>query len=130
MKVNKYLPRVIDDTVKLHLKTFGAVCIEGPKWCGKTWTANMHSKSSIYIGDPSGNFQNKALAKIDPTLVLNGQTPRLLDEWQEVPELWDAVRFEVDKRGLKGQFILTGSATPTQKGVFHSGAGRISTLKM
>ncbi|NCB03103.1 MAG: ATP-binding protein [Spirochaetia bacterium] len=121
---------MIDKVVESHLKTFGAVCLEGPKWCGKTWTANIHSNSNIYLGDPAGNFQNKSLAKIDPKLVLEGDAPKLIDEWQEVPELWDAVRFEVDQRGKKGQFILTGSATPAQKGILHSGAGRISTLRM
>lgn len=130
MNNNKYLPRIIDKVVELHLSTFGAVCIEGAKWCGKTWAANIHSKSSIYLGDPGGNFQNKSLAKIDAKLALKGDPPRLIDEWQEVPELWDAVRFEVDQRGEKGQFILTGSATPNQKGILHSGAGRISTLRM
>lgn len=130
MNNQNYLPRIIDKTVEIHLNTFGAVCIEGAKWCGKTWTANTHSNSSIYLGDPAGNFQNKSLAKIDPKLVLEGDSPRLIDEWQEVPELWDAVRFEVDQRGKKGQFILTGSATPAQKGILHSGAGRISTLRM
>jgi len=130
MRNQDYLPRIIDKAVENHLKTFGAVCIEGAKWCGKTWTANIHSNSSIYLGDPAGNFQNKSLAKIDPKLVLEGDSPRLIDEWQEVPELWDAVRFEVDQRGRKGQFILTGSATPAQKGILHSGAGRISTLRM
>ena len=130
MRNQDYLPRIIDKVVESHLRTFGAVCIEGAKWCGKTWTANIHSNSSIYLGDPAGNFQNKSLAKIDPKLVLEGDSPRLIDEWQEVPELWDAVRFEVDQRGRKGQFILTGSATPAQKGILHSGAGRISTLRM
>ncbi|MDW7662601.1 MAG: DUF4143 domain-containing protein, partial [Bacillota bacterium] len=130
MNNKNYLPRIIDKTVESHLKTFGAVCIEGAKWCGKTWTANTYSKSKIFLGDPSGNFQNKSLAKIDPKLVLEGDAPKLIDEWQEVPELWDAVRFEVDQRGEKGQFILTGSATPAQKGILHSGAGRISTLRM
>ncbi len=130
MRNQDYLPRIIDKAVERHLRTFGAVCIEGAKWCGKTWTANIHSNSSIYLGDPAGNFQNKSLAKIDPKLVLEGDSPRLIDEWQEVPELWDAVRFEVDQRGRKGQFILTGSATPAQKGILHSGAGRISTLRM
>ena len=130
MRNQDYLPRIIDKAVESHLKTFGAVCIEGAKWCGKTWTANIHSNSRIYLGDPAGNFQNKSLAKIDPKLVLEGDSPRLIDEWQEVPELWDAVRFEVDQRGKKGQFILTGSATPAQKGILHSGAGRISTLRM
>ncbi len=126
----EYLPRIIDTLIESHLRTFGAVCLEGAKWCGKTWTANIHSNSSIYLGDPAGNFQNKALARIDAKLVLEGNTPKLIDEWQEVPELWDAVRFEVDQRGKKGQFILTGSATPAQKGILHSGAGRISTLRM
>ncbi len=130
MNDKNYLPRIIDKTVESHLKTFGAVCIEGAKWCGKTWTANTYSKSKIYLGDPTGNFQNKSLAKLDPKLVLEGDVPKLIDEWQEVPELWDAVRFEVDQRGEKGQFILTGSATPAQKGILHSGAGRISTLRM
>lgn len=130
MNNKSYLPRIIDRAVERHLDTFGAVCIEGAKWCGKTWTANIHSKSHIYLGDPAGNFQNKSLAKIDPGLVLEGDIPRLIDEWQEVPELWDAVRFAVDRKGKKGQFILTGSATPAQKGILHSGAGRISTLRM
>ena len=130
MRNQDYLPRIIDKAVESHLSIFGAVCIEGAKWCGKTWTANIHSNSSIYLGDPAGNFQNKSLAKIDPKLVLDGESPRLIDEWQEVPEIWDAVRFEVDQRGSKGQFILTGSATPAQKGILHSGAGRISTLRM
>jgi len=130
MRNKRYLPRIIDSMVQNHLKTFGAVCIEGPKWCGKTWTATAHCQSKILLGDPSGNFQNRSLAKIEPRLVLKGDSPRLVDEWQEVPELWDAVRFEVDERGAKGQFILTGSATPPQKGILHSGAGRISTLKM
>jgi hypothetical protein len=130
MNNEKYLSRIIDNVIGSHLNTFGAVCIEGAKWCGKTWTASAHSKSKVYLGDPSGNFQNKTLAKIDPKLVLDGESPRLIDEWQEVPEIWDAVRFEVDQRGVKGQFILTGSATPAQKGILHSGAGRISTLRM
>jgi len=125
-----YLPRIIDKLVLNHLDAFGAVCIEGAKWCGKTWTASYHSNSKIYLGDPAGGFQNKSLAKLDPKLVLEGAPPKLIDEWQEVPELWDAVRFEVDQRGRKGQFILTGSATPAQRGVLHSGAGRISTLRM
>lgn len=130
MNHQNYLPRIIDKVVESHLNTFGAVCIEGAKWCGKTWTANIHCNSSIYLGDPSGNFQNKSLAKLDPKLVLEGDPPKLIDEWQEVSELWDAVRFEVDQRGKKGQFILTGSATPAQKGILHSGAGRISTIRM
>lgn len=130
MNNETYLPRLIDKQIETYLVTFGAICIEGAKWCGKTSTGLKHSNSNIYIGDPSGNFQNKALAQMQPQTILVGESPRLIDEWQEVPQLWDAVRFEVDKRTLKGQFILTGSATPTQKGVLHSAAGRIATLRM
>lgn len=125
-----YKPRVIDETIEQYLKTFGAICIEGPKWCGKTWTSSHHSNSEIYIGDPSGNFQNRTLSQMSPELVLDGKSPRLIDEWQEVPTLWDAVRHKVDESGGKGQFILTGSATPNHKGIMHSGAGRIARIKM
>ena len=89
-----------------------------------------HSKSAIYLGDPSENFQNKELMKLAPKIALDGEVPRLIDEWQELPSVWDMVRHEVDKRGRKGQFILTGSSTPVQKGILHSGAGRISTIRM
>ena len=125
-----YKPRIIDKTILQYLSSFGAVCIEGPKWCGKTWSSSYHSNSEIYIGDPSGSFQNRALAEMSPDLVLNGETPRLIDEWQEVPPIWDAVRHRVDQTGEKGQFILTGSATPNHKGIMHSGAGRIARIKM
>ena len=125
-----YKPRIIDPKVEEYLSAFGAVCIEGPKWCGKTWTSAQHSKSEIYIGDPANNFQNRQLAELSPELVLTGEAPRLIDEWQEVPPLWDAVRYKVDQTAEKGQFILTGSATPNHKGVLHSGAGRIAKLRM
>ena len=95
MKHPNYKPRVIDAKVEEYLSAFGAVCIEGPKWCGKTWTSSHHSKSEIYIGDPANNFQNRRLAELSPVLVLEGDTPRLIDEWQEVPPLWDAVRYKV-----------------------------------
>jgi predicted AAA+ superfamily ATPase len=130
MEKKNYHSRVIDGKVAQYLSAFGAVCIEGPKWCGKTWTSSKHSKSEILLGDPSGNFQNRKLAELSPSLVLDGDTPKLIDEWQEVPSLWDAVRHEVDQRGAKGQFILTGSATPNHKGILHSGAGRIAKLRM
>lgn len=130
MKHPNYKPRVIDAKVEEYLSAFGAVCIEGPKWCGKTWTSSHHSKSEIYIGDPANNFQNRRLAELSPVLVLEGDTPRLIDEWQEVPPLWDAVRYKVDQTAGKGQFILTGSATPNHKGILHSGAGRIAKLRM
>lgn len=125
-----YKPRIIDRQVEEYLSAFGAVCVEGPKWCGKTWTSSYHSKSEIYIGDPAGNFQNRQLAELSPALVLEGEMPRLIDEWQEVPPLWDAVRYKVDQSAQKGQFILTGSATPNHKGILHSGAGRIARLRM
>lgn len=127
---SKYKPRIIDKTVAKYLSAFGAVCIEGPKWCGKTWTSSHHSNSEFLIGDPANNFQNRKLAEMSPSLVLEGETPRLLDEWQEVPPIWDAVRYTVDRRAEKGQFILTGSSTPKRKGVLHSGAGRIGKLRM
>lgn len=130
MKKENYKPRMIDSLVEQYLTAFGAVCIEGPKWCGKTWTSSVHCNSEIYIGDPAGNFQNKHLAEMAPSLVLEGETPRLIDEWQEVPPLWDAVRHTVDDRASKGQFIMTGSATPNHKGILHSGAGRIGRLRM
>lgn len=130
VKNQEYKPRIIDNELQDYLSTFGAVCIEGPKWCGKTWTASYHSKSEIYISDPNGNFQNRQLAQMSPSLILNGENPRLIDEWQEVPSIWDAVRFKVDQTTRKGQFILTGSATPNHKGMLHSGAGRIARLRM
>lgn len=130
MDKENYRKRIIDKTVAEYLSTFGAVCIEGPKWCGKTWTSSYHSNSEIFMGDPSGNFQNRQLAQMSPNLILDGKTPRLIDEWQEVPPIWDAVRYEVDRRGAKGQFILTGSATPNHKGIMHSGAGRIAKIRM
>lgn len=130
MDKQNYKPRVIDAKVKEYLSAFGAVCIEGPKWCGKTWTSSYHSKSEIYIGYPANNFQNRQLAELSPALILDGETPRLIDEWQEVPPIWDAVRYKVDQVAEKGQFILTGSATPNHKGILHSGAGRIAKLRM
>ena len=130
MDKRDYRPRIIDKKMEEYLSAFGAVCVEGPKWCGKTWTSTFHSRSKILIGDPKGNFQNRQLAELSPALVLEGETPRLIDEWQEVPPLWDAVRHAVDQRADKGQFILTGSATPNHKGIMHSGAGRIAKLRM
>ena len=128
--MENYKARIIDKKIDKCLSVFGAICIEGPKWCGKTWTSSYHSNSEIYIGDPSGNFQNRQLAQMSPSLVLDGETPRLIDEWQEVPPLWDAVRYKVDQIPKKGQFILTGSATPNHKGILHSGAGRIARIRM
>ena len=130
MEKKGYRPRIIDNKIEEYLGVFGALCIEGPKWCGKTWTSSFHSRSEIYLGDPAGNFQNRNLAELSPDLVLQGETPRLIDEWQEVPPLWDAVRFHVDQSSEKGLFILTGSSTPNHKGILHSGAGRIARIRM
>ena len=130
MNKNDYKPRIVDKRVEEYLQTFGAICIEGPKWCGKTWTSSYHSKSEIKLGDPAGNFQNRQLAQLAPDAVLEGENPRLIDEWKEVPPIWDAVRHKVDQTGEKGQFILTGSSTPNHKGQLHSGAGRIAKIRM
>ncbi len=130
MEIKGYKNRVIDAKVEEYLSAAGAVCIEGCKWCGKTWTSEHHSKSAVYIGDPAGNYSNRIMAQVSPLTVLEGKTPRLIDEWQEVPPLWDAVRNVVDQRALKGQFILTGSAAPNREGKMHSGAGRIVRLRM
>ncbi len=128
---NKYKARIMDEQVKRYLQTFGAVCIEGPKWCGKTWISSYHANSEFLIADSSNNFQNRRLAEMSPSLILDGETPRLIDEWQEAEPIWDAVRYAVDQSGLKGQFILTGSSTPKQKEKrVHSGAGRIGKLRM
>ena len=130
MKTNNYKKRLIDDKIELYLKTFGAIYIEGPKWCGKTWTSRHHSNSEFLLADPKGNFNNKKLAELNPELALEGDIPHLIDEWQEVPSLWDAVRGKVDSFPLKGQFILTGSATVNKEKYIHSGTGRIARLKM
>ena len=130
MKTNNYKKRLIDDKIELYLKTFGAIYIEGPKWCGKTWTSRHHSNSEFLLADPIGNFNNKKLAELNPELALEGDIPHLIDEWQEVPSLWDAIRGKVDSFPLKGQFILTGSATVNKEKYIHSGTGRIARLKM
>ncbi|MGI6377564.1 ATP-binding protein [bacterium] len=127
---SKYKSRIVDSLVKKNLRIFGAICIEGPKWCGKTWTSSYHANSEFLVGDPSGNFSNRLLAETEPYTVLQGNKPRLIDEWQEVPALWDAVRSFVDKSGEKGQIILTGSSTPVDKGILHSGTGRIKSIRM
>lgn len=126
----EYRRRLIDKTIETYLEVSGAICIEGPKWCGKTWTSAYHSNSEFLVGDPANNFSNRQLAELNPSLILQGETPRLIDEWQEVPAIWDATRAEVDRRHEKGQIILTGSSTPKTKGIMHSGAGRIVRLRM
>lgn len=130
MEIKGYKNRIIDEKIKHYLSLFGAICVEGPKWCGKTFACLNACKSHFFVGDPTNAFNNRQLAKINPTSVLAGDTPRLIDEWQEVPEIWDAVRFMIDKDQEKGKYLLTGSSTPTHKGILHSGAGRIASIKM
>ena len=130
--MDRYMRRCIDRLVERDLGIFGAVLIQGPKWCGKTTTARRFATSSLSLSDPSGAFAARQLAELDPARAIIGSTPRLIDEWQEVPQIWDAVRFECDKRGGEpGQFLLTGSATPRDSNQpMHSGVGRVSRLRM
>ena len=124
--MDRYIGRCVDCLVERDLGIFGAVLIQGPKWCGKTTTAQRFAESSLSLSDPSGGFAALQLARLDPAQAIVGPTPRLVDEWQEEPKLWDAVRFECDVRGGEpGQFILTGSATPrAENQPMHSGVGR------
>ena len=126
----KYLPRIADKVLKTTLEASGAVLIEGPKWCGKTRTAEEKAASALYMQDPDHSASYQQATDIKPSLLLNGDTPRLIDEWQMAPVLWDAVRFAVDQRGETGQFILTGSAVPKDNAVQHTGTGRISRMIM
>ena len=126
----EYRPRLIDKEIERKLGIFKAICIQGPKASGKTWAAAEHSRSSIMLGDPSGSFENRRLTELDPFHALSGEEPHLIDEWQEVPSLWDAVRHQVDTDSRKGRYILTGSSTPVNKGIMHSGTGRIDTVSM
>lgn len=129
--MKEYKKRIADELLKKKLKGKGAVLIQGPKWCGKTTTAEQVSGSVLYMANPEYKEQNISLADLNPSLLLTGATPRLIDEWQIAPKLWDAVRFEVDHRGEEGQFILTGSAVPANMDdVVHTGTGRFSWLTM
>ena len=129
--MSDYLPRVSDELLKLKLESKGAVLIEGAKWCGKTTSALQFAKSVLFMQQPENKAQNILMADISPKTLLAGENPRLIDEWQLAPKLWDAVRFEVDQRRAFGQFILTGSATPPDWSVVsHTGTGRISRLIM
>lgn len=130
MENKDYKNRLIDKKIEKYLKAFGAICIEGPKWCGKTWTSLNFSNSVFMLANPEGNFNNKKIAELNPSLALDGTFPRLIDEWQEVPSIWDAVRYNVDNNQVKGQYILTGSSTVNVFSYIHSGAGRIAKIKM
>lgn len=129
--MREYLPRIYDSLLKKRVRAKGAVLVAGAKWCGKTTTCERLAESAIYLQDPSTKAQNIRLAEIAPLELLRGATPRLIDEWQLAPQLWDAVRFEVDHREEFGQFILTGSAVPPDpKKMSHTGTGRIARMKM
>ena len=129
--MKKYRNRVVDSILQEKLEGKGAVLIEGPKWCGKTTTAEQIAKSVLYMDDPQSKEQNVNMAALNPKRLLSGETPRLIDEWQIAPKLWDAIRFEVDHRDDLGQFVLTGSAVPPDtKEITHSGTGRFSWLMM
>ena len=125
-----YLPRLIDDKISRYLALFGALSIEGPRWCGKTWTALNHANDVVYILDPENGYANREAAKLNPAAILKGRKPLLIDEWQEVPGIWDAVRYAVDRNLDKGLFIMTGSVTPKEGSFAHGGAGRIARLTM
>ncbi len=126
-----YKKRIADDILKRKLEGKGAVLIEGPKWCGKTTTAEQVAASILYMDDPEKKEQNVTMSEVSPKRLLKGETPRLIDEWQLAPKLWDAIRFEVDHRGELGQFVLTGSAVPADtKEITHSGTGRFTWLTM
>lgn len=129
--MDTYKPRIADQMLAARLRRKGAVLIEGPKWCGKTTTAEQKAASVLYMADPMRKAQNIQVAKINVKQLLTGDTPRLIDEWQIAPSLWDSVRFEVDHRKGYGHFILTGSTVPPKaEEIFHSGAGRFAKLKM
>ena len=129
--MDNYKKRVADELLAKKLKAKGAVLIEGPKWCGKTTTAEKIANSILYMAKPEDKKQNLTLVDLNPSLLLEGENPRLIDEWQIAPKLWDAIRFEIDHRQKEGQFILTGSAVPANMNeVTHSGTGRFAWLLM
>ena len=128
---NRYKKRIADILLDRKLEDIGAVLIEGPKWCGKTTSAEQKAKSVIYMNDPKKSSMYMQLAKMSPQTLLEGETPKLLDEWQLAPSLWDTIRFEVDHRDGEGFFILTGSAVPANTDeIWHTGTGRFARIKM
>lgn len=127
LKPSGYIPRLVDQTISRRLRGFGAVEVQGPKFCGKTWSSMAQGNSIIHLDDDG----MRQMARLDVTLALEGQSPHIIDEWQDVPKVWDAVRRAVDERGNeKGLFLLTGSSTVDKSEVSHSGAGRIATVSM
>jgi len=130
LKNTGYRRRLIEGRLSEGLEDFGAVCIEGVKYCGKTWVSQAFANSELNLMDPAGNFQNLEIALLDPASALKGAAPRLIDEWQEAPLLWDGVRNEVDRSGKASRYILTGSSVPREDKPKHSGVGRIERLRM
>ncbi len=128
--MEKYINRIVDTELDLRLEAFGATLIVGPKWCGKTTTGEQKAKSVIRMQDPDMREGYLVTANTKPSLLLKGEKPRLIDEWQDAPVLWDAVRTEVDRQGAEGLFILTGSTSVDNDRISHTGTGRISRLKM
>ena len=127
LKPDGYLPRLLDATVERRLAGFGAVVVTGTKFCGKTWTSLAHGQSVVHIDDDAV----RSLVEIQPELALEGEPPHVIDEWQEVPRIWDAVRRRVDETGnARGGFLLTDSSTADMSKVSHSGAGRIARVRM
>ena len=129
--MSEYKARIADKILERRLAGTGAVLVRGPKWCGKTTTCVRHAKSALFMADPDTHDQNLRMAKMNISSLLKGENPRLIDEWQEAPRFWDAVRAKVDCAGDVGQFILTGSAVPPDtEEIVHSGTGRIASMKM
>ena len=128
---NRYKKRIADILLDRKLEGIGAVLIEGPKWCGKTTCAEQKAKSIVYMNDPKKSSMYMQLAKMSPQTLLEGESPKLIDEWQLAPSLWDTIRFEVDHRDGEGFFILTGSAVPAKTDdIWHTGTGRFARIKM
>lgn len=128
--MSEYISRLVDQQLANELDAFGAVYITGPKWCGKTTTGMQQAKSYLFLQDPDNRQQYLNMAALEPSRLLEGENPRLIDEWQDAPQLWDAVRFEVDRRSKEGLFILTGSTTVDPQKIAHTGTGRITRLNM
>ena len=128
--MSKYLPRIVDDIVENKLSYMGALLIEGCKWCGKSTTAKNHANSVLEFQNPDKKNDYDKIKNTKPSLFLEGEKPRLFDEWQMYPVVWDSIRMDVDHTGLKGQYILTGSARPVEGSVMHTGTGRITKLLM
>ena len=127
----EYINRITDNIIRKKLKGKGAILVQGPKWCGKTTSCEQLAESTLYMADPSTRHDNLILAEVNPALLLKGEVPRLIDEWQEAPKLWDAVRFQVDHRNAEGQFLLTGSAVPPNTDdIVHTGTGRFAWVTM